>query len=98
MHNESLTRRDLLGRLDFLEGALGFGSGILCVLAGLRKLGPLCLRITLQGLVLLDGVLELLLDLADPGLLLLARGAFLGCFVLGLGQRLLEGHYLGRSP
>ena len=84
MHNESLTRRGLLGRLDFLKGALGFGSGILCTLAGLRKFGPLRLRITLQGLILLDGVLELLLDLADPSLMLLARGVFLGRFVLGL--------------
>ena len=67
MHNESLTRRDLLGRLDFLEGALGFGSGILRALVGLGKFGLLNLRITLQGLVLFDGVLELLLDLADKG-------------------------------
>ena len=85
MHNESLTHGDLLGRLDFLKGALGFGSGILCALAGLRKFVPLCLRITLLGLVVLDGILELLLDLADPSLVLLARGAFLGHFVLGLG-------------
>ena len=85
LHSDSLTRRNLLGRLDFLEGALGFGSSILCALAGLHKFGPLRLRITLQGLVLPNGVLELLLDLADPGLALLARGAFLGRFVLGLG-------------
>ena len=64
---------------------MGFGSGILCALVGLGKFELLSPRITLQGLVLLDGVLELLLDLADPGLLLLARGAFLGRFVLGLG-------------
>ena len=57
----------------------------LCAFEGLRKLGPLRLRVTLQGLVLLDEILELLLDLADPGLLLLARGAFLGRFVFGLG-------------
>ena len=98
LHNKSLTRRDLLGCLDFLEGALGFGSGISCAPAGLRKFRPLRLRIMLQGLILLDGVLELLLDLADPGLLLLARSAFLGCFVLGLGQRLLEGRYFSRGP
>ena len=98
LHNESLTRRDLLDRLDFLEGSLGLGPGILCALAGLPKFGRLRLRITLQGLVLLDGVLELLLDLADPGLVLLARGVFLGRFVLGLGQRLLEGRHLGSGP
>ena len=85
MHNKILTRRDLLGRLDFLEGALGFSPGISCALAGLRKFVLLRLRITLQGLVFLDGVLDLLLDLADPSLALLARDAFLGCFVLGLG-------------
>ena len=98
MHNESLTRRNLLGRLDFLEGALGFGSGIVCALAGLGKLRLLILKVALQGLVLLDGVLELLLDLIDPGLLLLALGAFLGRFVFGLGQRLLQGRHFGRGP
>ena len=98
LHIECLTRRYLPHHLNPLEGALGFGSGILHALAGLGKFGLLSLRITLQGLILLDGVLELLLDLADPGLLLLARSAFLGCFVLGLGQRLLEGRYLGRGP
>ena len=85
LHSDSLTRRNLLGRLDFLEGALGFGSGILRALAGLSKFGFLCLRITLQRLVLLDGVLELLLNLADPGLVLLACGTFLGRFFFGLG-------------
>ena len=54
-------------------------------LEGLSKPGLLSLRVTLQGLVFLDEILELLLDLAAPGLLLLARGAFLGRFVLGLG-------------
>ena len=68
-----------------MKGALGFGSSLLCALAGLRKFGRLRLRITLQGLVLLNSVLELLLNLADPGLVLLARGAFLGRFILGLG-------------
>ena len=85
MHNESLTRRDLPGRLDFLKGTMGFSSSLLCALAGLRKFGRLRLRITLQGLVLLNSVLELLLNLADPGLVLLARDTLLGRFVLGLG-------------
>ena len=61
LHNECLTRRYLLGRLNLLEGLLGFALGILCVLEGLRKLGPLRLRVTLQGLVFLDEILELLL-------------------------------------
>ena len=85
LHNKCLTCRNLLGRLDLLEGPLGFGSGVLCALEGLGQFGLLSLRVTLQGLVLLDKILELLLDLADPGLLLLARGAFLGRFVFGLG-------------
>ena len=98
MHNESLTHRDLLGRLDFLEGSLGFGSGIVCALVGLGKYKVLILKGALQGLVLLDGVLELLLDLADPGLLLLVCSAFLGRFVFGLGQRLPQGLHLGCGP
>ena len=98
MHNKSLTCCDLFGRLDFLKGALGFGSGILRALVVIGKFGLLSLRIMLQDLILLDGVLELLLDLTDPGLLLLARDAFLGCFVLGLVQRLIEGRHFGRGP
>ena len=44
LHNECLTRRYLLNRLNFLEGLLGFGLGMLCAFEGLRKLGPLCLE------------------------------------------------------
>ena len=66
-------------------GPSGFGSGVLCALEGLGKLGLMSLRVTLQGLVFLDEILELLLDLIDPGLLLLALGALLGRFVFGLG-------------
>ena len=64
---------------------MGFGLGIFCTLEGFGKLGRLCLEVMLQGLELLAELLELLLDLADPGLLLLARGAFLGRFVFVLG-------------
>ena len=98
LHNECLTRCFLLDRLNLLEGLLGFGLGILCVLEGLRKLGPLRLRVTLQGLVFLDKVLELLPNLADSGLLLLALGALLGRLVFSLGQRLLQGRHFGRGP
>ena len=77
---------------------MGFGLGILCILEGLHKLGPLCLRVTLEGLVFLDEILELLPNLADSGLLLLALGALLGRFVFGLGQRLLQGRHFGRGP
>ena len=98
LHNECLTRSYLLDRLNFLEGLLGFGLGILCVLEGLRKLGPLRLRVTLQGLVFLDKILELLLNLTDSGFLLLVLGALLGRFVFGLGQRLLKGRHFGRGP
>ena len=85
MQDDRLTRRNLLGRLNFLEGPLGFGSGILCALVGLCKFGLLRLKIMLQGLELLAELLELLLYLADPGLVLLARGLLLGRFALGLG-------------
>ena len=98
LHNEILTHRDLLGRLDFLEGTLGFGSGNMCALAGLGKFRLLILKVALQGLVLLDGVLELLLDLTDPSLMLFACGLFLRRPVLGFGQRLLESLCLGRCP
>ena len=98
LHNECLTRRYLLNRLNLLEGLLGFGLGILCVLEGLRKLGPLRLRVTLQGLVFLEKIPKLLLSLAESGLLLLALGALLGRFVFGLGQRLLQGRHFGRGP
>ena len=98
LHNECLTRCYLLDRLNLLEGLLSFGLGILCVLEGLRKLGPLRPRVTLQGLILLDKLLELLLNLADSGLLLLALGTLLGRFAFGLGQRLLQGRHFGRGP
>ena len=64
---------------------MGFGLGISCILEGLRKLGLLRLRVTLQGLIFFDKILELLLVLADAGLLLLALGALLSRFIFGLG-------------
>ena len=85
LHNECLTRRYLLNRLNFPEGLLGFGLGMLCTFEGLRKLGPLRLRVKLQGLVFLDESLELLLHLAYSGLLFLSLDALLGRFVFGLG-------------
>ena len=44
LHNECLTRRYLFDRLNLLVGLLSFGLGILCVLDGLRKIGPLLLE------------------------------------------------------
>ena len=38
LHNECLTRRNLLDRLNLLEGLLGFVLGVLRALEGLRKL------------------------------------------------------------
>ena len=98
LHNEFLTRHNLLVCLNLLEGLLGFGFGVSRALEGLSKLGLLRLRVMLQGLVFLDEILELLLDLVDPGLLLLALGALLGRFVFGLGQCLLKGHHFGCGP
>ena len=84
-HGESLTRRNFLGHLNLLESALGFGSCVMRALASLRQFGLLRLKIALQGLKFLYHALELLLRLANPGLVLLARDAFLGRLVLGLG-------------
>ena len=98
LHIECLTRRNLLGRLNLLKGLLGFGLGVSCALEVLRKLGILRLRVTLQGLICLDKILEILRDLADAGLLLLALGALLGLFVFGLGQRIFKGRHFGRGP
>ena len=77
---------------------MGFSHGILCIVEGLRKLGPLRLRVTLQGLVFFVEILELLLNFADSGLLLLALDALHGHFVFRLGQRLLQGCHFGRGP
>ena len=98
LHNECLTRRYLLGRLNLLEGPLGFGFGVSRTLEGLSKLGLSRLGVTLQGLVFFDEIPELLLDLVDPGLLLLVLGALLGRFVFGLGQRRLKGRHFDRGP
>ena len=97
LHNECLTRRYLLGRLNILEGLLCFGLGVLSALEGLRKLGVLRLGVTLQGLEFFDEVLELLLDLIYPSLLLVALGAPLGRLVFSLGQRFLKGRHFGRG-
>ena len=98
LHNEILTRSYLLGRLNFLEGLLGFYLGVLHALTGLRKLRLLRLGVTLQGLEFFDEVLKLLLDLINPSLLFFAIGALLGLFVFGLGQHLLKGRHFGRGP
>ena len=98
LHNECLTRRYLLGRLDFLLGLLGFSLGMLCALEGRGKLGLSRLRVKLQSLVLLHESLELLLHLAHPCLLLFLLGALLGRFVFGLGQRLLQGRHFTVAP
>ena len=64
LHNECLTRRYLLGHLDFLESLLGFGLGVFRTLKGLGKLRLLRLEVMLQGLELLAELLELLLYLS----------------------------------
>ena len=83
LHKECLTLRYLLGRLDFLEGLLGFSLGICRALEGLRKFRPLRLEVMLQGLELLAELLELLLYLSHPSILLLALGML--CSRLGFG-------------
>ena len=78
--------------------AFGARLGIFHTLEGFGKLGRLRLEVMLQGLVPLDKLLELLPNLADSGLLLLALGALLGHFIFDLGQHLLKGRHFGRGP
>ena len=98
LHNECLTRRYLLGRLDFLEGLLGFGLGVFRALKVFDKLGPLRLEVMLQGLELLAELLELLLYLPHPSILLFTLGALCGRLGFSLGQRFLQGRHFGRGP
>ena len=90
LHTKRLTRRDLLGLLDVLEGTMGFNPGRFRALASLGEFGLSSRNIMLQGLAFLHGILELLLDLLKPGLVLLTSGLFLGSFLLGLGQGLFK--------
>ena len=82
--------------MDLLEGALGFGPGLMCALVGRGKFRLLVRILALQGLTFLHCVLELLLDLTNPGLMLFSGSFFLYRSLLVLGQLLLEGLYLGR--
>ena len=68
---------------------MGFNPGIVRVLMGLGELGLLSRKVALQGLALLNGVLELLLDLNDPGLVRLAKSLLRGSFLVGFSHSLL---------
>ena len=98
LHNECLTRRYLLGRLDFLDGLLGFVLGVCRALEGPRKLSLLRLEVMLQGLELLAELLELLLYLPHLSILLFTLGALCGRLGFGFGQRFLQGRHFGRRP
>ena len=98
LHNECLTRRYLLGRLNFLEGLLGFGLGVSRALEGLRKIGLLRLEVMLQGLEHFAELLELLLYLSHPSILLFTLGALCVRLGFGFGQRFLQGRHFGRRP
>ena len=98
LHKECLTLRYLLGRLDFLEGLLGFGLGVGHALEGRRKLRRLCLVVMLQGIELLAELLELLLYLSHPSILLLSLGALRIRLGFSRGQRFLQGRHFGRGP
>ena len=97
MHTKRLTRRDFLGLLDLLEGALGFNPGLFRALAILGEFGLSSRNIALQGLALPHRVLELLLDLVDPGLELFTGGLLLVSLPLGFCQGLSQGLDLGRG-
>ena len=98
LHKECLSLRYLLGRLDFLEGLLGFGLSVGRALEGLRKLRRLRLVVTIQGVELLAELLELLLYLSHASILLLALGALRICLGFGCGQRFLQGRHFGHGP
>ena len=87
LHNECLTRRYLLGRLDFLEGLLGFGLGVGRTLEGLYKLRRLRLVVMLHRAELFAELLELLLYLSHPSILLLSLGALR--IRIGFGRTML---------
>ena len=97
MHLKCLTRRNLLGLLDLLEGGLGLIPCGLRALTSLGEFGPLNRHIMLQGLTFFHRILELLLDFFDPGLELLTSGPLLDNFFLGLAQGLPQGLDLGRG-
>ena len=98
LHKECLTRRYLLGRLDFFLCLLGFGLGVFHTCKGLRKPGLFHIKIMLHGLELLAKFLELLLYLAHSSILLFALLAVQGRLVFGLRQRYLQGRHFGGGP
>ena len=98
LHIESLTHRYLLHHVDLLVGLLGFGLGRFGSFKGRSKLGRSRLRVELQTLMFLHENLKLLSHLADLRLKFLPLGALRGHFLLGLGQRLLEGRHLSCGP
>ena len=84
--------------LNLLEGLLGFGLGRLGIFNGRHELRLLRLRVKLQTLMFLHENLKLLPHLADLRLQFLPLVALRGRFLLGLGQRLLEGRHLSCGP
>ena len=75
---------------------MGFNPGIVCDLTSLGEFGLLILYTLLQGLALLFGFLELLLNFNDPGLVVFTSGLLLGRLLLSLGYRLLKSLDFGR--
>ena len=98
LHEKCLTRRYFLQRLNFLEGLIGFGLSDFGTLKSRCKLRLSSLRVTLQALVFLHEILELLMYLRHPRLMLLSLGAVRGRITFGRGHRLLQGRHLVRGP
>ena len=98
LHEKCLTRPYFLQRLDFLEGLVVFGLSGFGTLKSRCKLRLSSLRVTLQALMFLHEILELLLYLRHPHLLLLSLGVFRGCITFGREHRLLQGRHLVRGP
>ena len=77
---------------------MGFNLGAPGAFKRPRELGLSRLRVKLQGLMLLDERLELLLHLVYPGFMSFSLGTPLGRFVFGLGEQLLQDRHLVRGP
>ena len=98
LHEECLTRRYLLHRIQFLEGLLGFGLSGFGTLKSRCKLRLSSLRVTLQALMFPHEILELLMYLRHPCLLFLSLGALCSRIAFGRGHRLFQGRHLVRGP
>src|SRR4051794_9097728 len=98
LHNECLSRRYLLNRLNFLEGLLGFGLACFALSGAIARSDSRVLESSSKASCFIYESLELSLHLAYSGLLLFSLDALLGRFVFSLRHRLLQGRHFDRGP